>query len=363
MPSMHRASSGYAGARLAIRPSLAEQAGVSLESHLRFLVGLAFVVGFTLWFGYRDYSVGADTDNYRRLFTWIAGSELSAILFRFRNTDTFFYALTKVVGSVVGLRGTFVFYSGLVVVAVAVFSRGLGRRAFVPMLALYATMPVLHALGTNVIRHGVAVALLLIGTLYLLNGRWKVAAVWGAAAVFMHGSSVIYILACVAAVFVPLRVLLGVLAVSAVLSFYDIGLHQVDRALGLNLIDLLAKDRYDTYLSGRDRSYRVGFRPDFFLYTLAPFVVAWLSLRVPVSRLVRVAPKKDFLLRMYAVLASALFLAFSYPYSDRVGVFAWMLIPAIVLYREGQEERPVSVYIKVAAFVAIAGINLVLLIR
>ncbi|MFN3597235.1 MAG: EpsG family protein [Rubricoccaceae bacterium] len=359
---MREVRPGYAGARAAVRPTLADQASVSLESHLRLLAGLAFVVGFTLWFGYRDYSVGADTENYRRLFTWIAGSELSAILFRFRNTDTFFYALTKVVGSVVGVRGTFVFYAGLTVGAVALFARRLSRRAFVPMLALYATMPVFHALGTNVIRHGVAVALLLVGTLYLLNGRWKVATAWGVAAVFMHGSSVIYIAACVLAVFVPVRVLLGILVASSVLSFYDVGLHQVDRMLGLNLVDLLAKDRYDIYLSGSDRLYRVGFRADFFLYTLAPLGAAWLSLRVPLTRLVRVAPRKDFLVRMYLALASALFLAFSYPYSDRVGVFAWILIPAILLYREGQEERPSGFYIKAAAFAVIAGTNAVLLI-
>lgn len=306
----------------------------------RWYAWIIFSVFCFIVFGYRDYAVGTDTFRYFRAFEWLSTATYEQALARFAGTDIGFYLLSKVLVDAVGIRGTFVAFALYLGGAILYLVQTLNKNAVVPTLLLFLSLPIFYNLGMNVLRHGTAIAFLFIGTSYLLRRRFWVTGAWFIGAVFMHAASVIYIAACLVALKVAMPWLLGMMLVSTVLATQGFGLHHIDALVGFEIVGAVVGDRFDEYIAGiGSNRYRTGFRLDFFLYTVAPMLLIAVSTRFTLRGLINWAPRRDFLLRVYIIVSSIFFLSFQYPYSDRVGAFAWILIPLLIGIEEKNENR------------------------
>lgn len=333
-----------------------------LEHGLRWYVVACFFAVCLILIGFRDYAVGADTIRYVRAFSWLPTAPYNVILATYQGSDVGFYLLSRVLVSALGVRGALVAYSVLLAAAVVYVSHAADRRNVILIVVLYLSLPALYSLGSNVIRHGVSVSFLLIGTAFLLKGRLLAAVLCSGLAVLMHASAVIYIVACIVALTMSMRMLITAAAIAALAAVVGGGLHHIDGLLGIDAVGMLVGDRFDIYMQWSGHRYRTGFRFDFFLYSAVPVVLVWLTTKGKITELSKYAPNKSLLLKVYLALSVAFFLSFSYPYSDRVGVFSWILIPIIVGMNEKGEVRG-GVYstVRAVGIIVIVSVNLYLL--
>ena len=324
-----------------------------------YLGAVAFCV---VVFGYRDYSFGADTARYAARFTWLKDLPLDLVAEQFRGGDVGFYLLSDLLVGAVGVRGTFVAYSVVLAVAVVYAARRLCGKKAGAALALYATLPALYVMGSNVLRHGLALSALLVGLGLLLDRRYVLAAAAAAAGLVLHASSVIFLLCALAARKASTRTCAVVFGAASVASFLSMSVLSVGGLLGVDVVALLTGDRFAEFVSGETYGYDVGFRPDFYLYTMAPVLVALVGTGRRRGYFARISPDDRVLLNTYLLAASALVLSFSFPYSDRVGLFAWVLIP-VVVFVGGPKRRTGSLRLTLRGLgVAAIGLaNLILL--
>lgn len=334
-------------------------------------IACIFLLGFAILFGTRDYTVGSDSLRYAEHFDWISRASYTEVIDRYSDTDLFFFLATKPIIEVAGTRGAFLVIALFLVSAIVWLCLHLPPRYLLLGLLLYATMPTFHQLGVNVIRHGSAVAALLIGMVFLLRNRLIGTIAWYLVALFLHASSIIFILLSALSRFVSLRFALITFVTSVILAISGIGIDTILTGTGLNSIPLL-QDRIDPFLEGEiGRNYRIGFRFDFFLYTIAPMLTVLVMGSTTAKRkrgkhLVGSKTIIDqpvtYVAKLYILLSAFFMLTFSLPYSDRFGLFAWMLAPWLLVSSTQLRHRSIYRTITwVPAMLLILSVNVVML--
>lgn len=287
------------------------------------LLCLIFITGF------RAYDVGTDTGNYYFLL-WVQKPELnfsSEFLFQlialllqhFRLNYSYFLFLVSII----------FFY--LIYKALKNFSSLYQANL---LMALFACMSFFFfsSMSINVIRQGVSLAILLYAFTLLLKKDNKIKIIiYSVVAVALHLTSIIPILLIRLSYYLStksgkLLYLLVLLYFSVILlAFFNIGFLNIAPSLS----QLLGSDGRSGYLNGETYDYVVGFKPQFVVFNTFFLLIA-LYVR---KNLTDIKLKKQYnvILIYYIMTSWLLFLAFQLPFSDRWGLFSWVVIPFLII--------------------------------
>ena len=184
--------------------------------------------------------------------------------------------------------------------------------------------------ATNGIRNGLGCAIVILAISFVADDKHKnytAFVLLSLAAYFIHKSTALPVVCCIAALFIKnprpliylwfMSILLSVVAKGPIESFFT--------GLGFD-------DRLSGYVQGAEEyaeiGYKSGFRPDFLLYSFMPI---WLGMKV----LTKVGTSN----RTYCILLTTYILANSFwvmmmnaAYSNRFAYLSWFLYPILIAY-------------------------------
>ncbi|MDN3522056.1 EpsG family protein [Halomonas ramblicola] len=271
----------------------------------------------------RPLHIGADADGYISVFNSLNYGHYTRI------SEPLFVGLALAVGSLTGNYKFFFFACSLILFFSSLYAnhRLINRVVMTPYRGRYITYlafglllysPFYFNMHVNILRHGMAVPFLLLGYLMVMEKRYPSAALLLLASLGFHASSLIHILL-VPLLFLNLRILVGLF-----LAFSAIYLANLSSAvLGPIFAFLNMASSFETISEyGASSGHRSGVRFDFWLFTTffvgLSVMAAWRN--VVAEALPRVM-----------VTSSIPFLLFGYiSFSDRLLVFSWFIIAAIV---------------------------------
>lgn len=301
----------------------------------------------------RSESVGTDTASYIRFFNDVVhdgaegrfepGFTLIAYLVSLATSDhrTFFYVASWTLFVSSGLA--------LYVLLNRVLASDL-RKEYVLYIAIAVLLasPFYFSMHVNILRHGLAVPMLLFGYIFIVDRNYVLSAIFFLLATSFHSSSMIHILLA-PLLLANLRVILiGVVVLSLLY------LSNLSQALLSPVMGLLGMGATLAEISqyGESSEYRAGVRSDFWIFT-AFFVTVATALWY--RNVVSEALPKILCISFFP------FLLFGFiAYSDRLLVFSWFLIPAVIaasmamglgrLYRETSFIISNFLFIAVSAY-------------
>lgn len=278
--------------------------------------------------GLRDFDVGTDTYTYYQIL-WLTDSRIGI------SSEFLFFLIAKILKYfnlsytyflfVIAFLFTFIMYF-----FVRKISTNYRANTFFVFFA-YMSMFFFLSLSINVIRQGIALACLLVAYSYFINRESKLKLIlFILASLAFHSSSLI-----------PLSIFTLVIMSKntiiqdkyyylaftffVVLSYLNFGL--LDMAP--TLIDFLGGDnRRVVYLSGDDSDYNVGFRLDFIIFNTLFLFISIYAKSIIIDKDVKGVYSS--IVRYYIAASCLFFMAFQIPYSDRWGLFSWIVIPLIM---------------------------------
>jgi hypothetical protein len=285
------------------------------------LVSLIFLVGL------RGYNVGTDTGNYYNGL-WLGELELNF------NSEFLFDLLAIILR---GFELSYTFFLFLISFLFYVFLYGALKRyttqfesnlffAFFVCISLFFFL----SMSINVIRQGVSLSILLFSyTLWVerKSNFWVLFFIFLALA--FHLTSIIPILIFIFSVFFSRNKFFNFLVLIyffvILVSYLNYGFLNISPLF----LDFLGEDKRAGYFTDDDYSYQVGFKPQFVIFNTF-FLL--LSLYVKNKLKGDFLEKKYTQLVCYYILSSiVLFMAFQLPFSDRWGLFSWIVIPFLII--------------------------------
>lgn len=287
------------------------------------IIILIYIVGF------RAYDVGTDTGNYYFLL-WVQKPELNF------NTE-FLFQLIALLLQHFDLNYTY-FLSLVSIIFFYFIYKALKNYSSLYqanlLMALFAFMSFFFfsSMSINVIRQGVSLAILLYAFTLLLKKDNKIKIIiYSVVAVAFHLTSIIPILLVALSYYLSTKsgkliYFLVLLYFSVILlAFLNIGFLNIAPSLS----QLLGSDGRSGYLNGETYDYVVGFKPQFVVFNTFFLLIA-LYIR---KNLTEIELKKQYnVILIYYIIASwLLFLAFQLPFSDRWGLFSWVVIPFLII--------------------------------
>lgn len=281
--------------------------------------GLILIITFALFLitGFRGRDVGADTSNYLRLIEQNLTGQYESEYF----SSLLFYLSRE-------LHQPYLF----LVVCAAIFTRNLtfviirtNRKVNLLLLFfVFWTFFFTRSMATNVIRQGVAVSFLLLALSYFEEGK-KGRALWNSIwAVGFHTTALLPVFGfLLASVISPLSLFVVAYFGTLIWAASGHGIVDLMKLLGLNSLN----ERSDVYFVVSFEEYNVGFKPQFAVFNtffLGVFLLAYREMT---------ANREVYLrkLKLYIFNSCIFFLMFQLPFSDRWGLFSWMLIPLLMI--------------------------------
>lgn len=275
---------------------------------------------YALFLGSRNIGIGVDTINYQYWYDSIASNDKVANLTE-QSGDLLFNYLMYIVSRFWGFHSFLIIYSIIqfsVLIKIVLLFTDSGKAGspfllLLNMMCLFSFLP----LHINIIRNGLAIYLMLLFMYYCNNENLLKSAFWGIAALLIHYSLIIPI-----AVFLFTRLKINikffyvVYFCSILLSVFGVGIHNFSVFSGVD------SAKIDMYINYVNTDYRIGFRPNFVLYNTF-FLMIFLLIN---SR----TEKYMSYLKYYLLSSSVFFLWFYIPYSDRIGLYSWIIIPFII---------------------------------
>lgn len=281
---------------------------------------------YSLYFcGLRDITVGTDTPSYLHYYTLIAQETGFAATGRVR-VEWLFYVLVRIISATAGNERVYLFVVHLLfLIPFRHFLTNVDRPNRGLLFLLYVSCFFYYSLNVNVVRNAVAIGFALPAIWYYHQKRFVPTLFMLLIAVQFHFTALVVVVSLLIMSAFPgvhARVLLLFLLVLAV------------AASGFRLTSLLPYVGFSSLLQAklagygnRFSTYQTGFRLDFSLFNL---VVLWVGIQC----------RKDFgiysfyyfVVTLYGLLSCLFVLSFQIPYSDRVGLWSWILIPIIVGY-------------------------------
>lgn len=286
------------------------------------LLGLIVITGF------RAYDVGTDTGNYYE-FLWLADQKFKfsgEFLFLLISKILHYYDLSY---SSFLLFIAFLFF-GFIYKASKHYSE-LYRANILMTVFSFMSFFFFSNMSINIIRQGLSLAILLYALTLLLqkDNKLKIA-IYCLIALACHTTSVIPVLLILVSYYLSSKsekliyflVLLYFLI--AILAFFNIGLLNISPLL----LQVLGNEGRSSYITSDAGDYVVGFKAQFFAFNTFFLCIA-LYIR---KRITENSLKNQYnVILIYYIMASwLLFLAFQIPFSDRWGLFSWVIVPFLI---------------------------------
>lgn len=279
--------------------------------------------------GLRGLNVGTDTYVYYEIL-WLTDSriEISSEFLFFLIAKTLKYFNLSYSYFLFVIASLFIFGMYFFVRKVSTIYRANALFIFFAYMSMFFFL----SLSVNIIRQGASLACLLLAYSYFLNKESKLKLIlFILASLAFHSSSLIPLLIFTLVIisrntivikdkyyYLAFILLIG-------LSYLNFGLLDI----APTLMDFLGSDnRRSSYLSGNDSEYKVGFRLDFVIFNTFFLIISMYAKSIIID--------KDFkdiyssIVKYYIVASCLFFMSFQIPYSDRWGLFSWMVIPLIM---------------------------------
>lgn len=191
-----------------------------------------------------------------------------------------------------------------------------------------------YNLTTNILRQGLSIAFLLVifGLVYkqntsiksIKNGYILLLLLF---AFFSHHSSIIFILSILSVMLFKVIRLKHyyMLFIFAIITSY---INRNDILGILNILSSLGDvTTYSQYGDGGETDYTVGFKIQFIAFNTFFLILARKIYKVKLCN----DYKYEILLKSYILLSSIFFISTVIPYSDRIGLYSWILIPFLIM--------------------------------
>lgn len=285
------------------------------------------LITLILLVGVRDYDVGTDTGNYYNGL-WLGEPELNfngeflfdllAIILRsFDLSYTYFLLLISFL--------FYIFLFGALNKYTKQFKSNL-FFAFFSCISLFFFL----SMSINVIRQGVSLSILLFSYMLWVERKsnfWILFFVFLALA--FHLTSIIPILILIVSILFSRYKYFNFLVLAYFSMIFVSYLNYSFLNISPLFLDFLGEDRRSGYFTDDNYGYQVGFKPQFVIFNTF-FLL--LSLYVKSRLKSNFLEKKYTQLVCYYMLSSImLFMAFQLPFSDRWGLFSWIVIPFLVI--------------------------------
>src|SRR5690625_4776305 len=287
----------------------------NIENYIAILLvlSIAFIVGL------RDISVGTDTNNYYR-FWWLSSANIAD------KKDFLMYLWMMAIRYFTGNYQYFLLlnsllFSFLFLLSTIKISKNTGTNILFIIFAYYS-MFFMRSIEINIVRQGLALASLLLSYQYLVSERKRASILYAIASIFFHYTSIIPIVLfyCMSLTKrLSMNFFMVLYLVFLTLAFMGLGLKDFAPYLSY----LLEGDRRISYLYTESTKYRIGFRIDFALFN-SFFLLIFLFINKAIKD-----PNYEELLIYYILSSCVFFLSFQIPYSDRMGLFSWFVIPLL----------------------------------
>lgn len=298
--------------------------GKNIPKKIDTILIITFSLLYALLFGFRGAEVGSDTSQYMRLFTYINSKEFSYDNFR----DYFFIFISKIVGEfttnpsymllVVSSLYLFVFYK---------FLKNLPIMNKFIIFFIFTSLFFFKSMGINILRQGIAEMLFLLSLTYALSKEKKNYIITSVLTVLSHATMIIPVI-----VFLISKKYYNVNTSKLIILFVltiILSAANLDFNLVLSNISII-NSNYKGYITPSDFTlelYEIGFKPKFVFFNTFFFALGLVLIKY-YKDLISPFYKRIFF--SYTILSCIFFLMFNIPYSDRVGLFSWCLIPLIV---------------------------------
>lgn len=286
------------------------------------------VILFIFLVGFRGYDVGTDTSAYY-LFSWKLGLEANS------KFEIFFYNLVRFIKY---LQMSFTMF--LLVVAFVFFLffylgfkkiAKIHQAPILYILLVFFSMFFVKSMSINVIRQGVSLAILFYGYTHFLESRnVRILIICSILAFICHTTSIIPIILFAICFFLSERISIkyfyALFFIGILLSAANLGILNVAPFLR----SIASGEKRLGYLTNKDEIYQVGFKPQFVAFNslfllLSYFIVKYLKVNQN-----QVYTDYIILKKYYILTSFIFFMAFQIPYSDRWGLFSWMIIPVLI---------------------------------
>ncbi len=280
----------------------------------------------TFFFGTRGEFVGIDTPNNVKYFTGkVKINNLSDL------KDIGIYFISILISKI--SKNIDVFLTAIAVLyIIPIHSSIKNLKLKNPLIFFFFLFSLFFfkSMGTNTIRQGLAFSIFLYGLTIYLKDKKVVAYILFAISFIFHASIIIPIVIFLAAL--RIKKLKWPFLIYGLCTILAIANLKANTILGqIPIVNILVEERLDTYYIDKG-NYRIGFRPDFWLFNTIFTVIGYITLK-NIDKFNSVFLSKNYKVFFvaYVLLSSFFFLMFSARFSDRFGFLSWMFIPLLLL--------------------------------
>ncbi len=264
-------------------------------------------------------TVGPDRPNYAYMFSHAD----KYIRDGYRDVGFTYYA--KICDIITGsVTGAFLISAFIYVFATIYFYKKSCPRKYIYMVLLCFLSLGFTNHYYNVLRSGMSIALILIAV--SKNQSKLTTAILSAIAVSFHVSGLLVVVGYLLTYKLKNTKILyafwGGIFVALIIGIFDSFTQYLD------LFSSMEDARLSSYLSGKDKGYKVGLRLDFIAYSFFPIIIGWYYI-------FRRNFKDEYYKRIYNtyLFCNACWLVISkMPFNDRLAYLSWVFIPYLLLY-------------------------------
>lgn len=178
--------------------------------------------------------------------------------------------------------------------------------------------------GTNVIRQGVAMAIMLFAMMNNMKILFRI--LLFVVSILFHKSMIIIVFAYMFSIYLKRnKYFVGFWIICFVFSFLSFDLSFVFENIGF--VDNRIED-YTSDVDGGTTGYNAGFRLDFIIYSLIPLFFSYYY----IIKRKYCDNTYSLFIRLYLLINAIWLLVIRIPYSDRMAYLCWIFIPFITLY-------------------------------
>ena len=318
---------------------------------------ILYIIFFVVFAGTRANTIGTDTNNYFYYF-FIPATQVGVLEMFERLNSGILFELLLSISVLVNFFTVFLFIVALVMnIAFYKFVRkftnnGKDGSSLILFLFLVCNFSFLN-LELNIIRNGLAISFILIGIHYVLEQNLKKSLLFFGIAFLFHRTTIIpFVLIMIIWKFkeIPLKYYLVFFVLAIGLSAAGFGFHSLSF-----LAELGNEDLASLKFTG-ETEYKIGFRPDFVAYNTMFLGLFFLFIKSTNA-------KGMLLLKIYILTSATFFLNFYIPYSDRFGLYSWVIIP-LLFYNIINESFPRRrLYISTVVLISFFILNYVILFQ
>ncbi|MFF1010860.1 EpsG family protein [Proteus mirabilis] len=289
------------------------------KNSLYFIYSTPLLIFFSFT-AFRDYNIGTDTENYLYFFSKVIDSDNLSI-FSTSRFEFLFIFISYIASFLENERFYLIIVSFIQTIAFFFAIRLWSKNPVVSFL-FFCSLFVSYNLGTNILRQGLAIPFALISIHYLLEKKIRPFIIFLLISFFFHHTSIIMILfsfLCLNKFRIRTYIIFWLIAIILLYS----GSLKFILELGRDLFSF--NESYRNILSNFSLdSYQVGFRLDFILFSSIPILILLITNKKNIIK------ENIFLIKLYFSLNTFFILIMEIPYSDRFGLYSWILFPLLI---------------------------------